>query len=51
MKEVYCNVWSMILSLQLMNSIIRQNSLMRCDRPIYPILSQGLGLVLSLYCN
>ena len=36
-KEVYWNVWSMILSLQLMNSIIRQNSPMRSGRPILPI--------------
>ena len=31
-KEVYWNVWSMILSLQLMSSIIRLNSPMRCGR-------------------
>ena len=37
MKEIYCNVWSMILSLQLMNSITRLNSLMKCGRPILPI--------------
>ena len=36
-KEVYWNVWSMILFLQLMNSIIRLNSLMRSGRPILPI--------------
>ena len=37
------NVWSMILSLQLMNSIIRLNSLMRCGRPISPISKSRVG--------
>ena len=36
-KKSIGNVWGMILSLQLMNSIIRQNSPMRCGRPILPI--------------
>ena len=42
-KEVYWNVWSMILSLQLMSSIIRLNSLMRCGRPILPISKSEVG--------
>ena len=42
-KEVYRNVWSMILSLQPMSSIIRLNSPMRCGRPILPISKSRVG--------
>ena len=43
MKEVCWNVWSIISSLQLMNSIIRLNSPMRCGRPILLISKSGVG--------
>lgn len=36
-------LWSMILSLQLMSSIIRLNSPMRCGRPILPISKSRVG--------
>ena len=43
MKEVCWNVWSMILSLQPMSSIIRLNSPMRCGRPTLRISKSRVG--------